>query len=84
MSLSRRAPMRLASVAEVQASMEFALEVNLHSCLPLPLIDSYLNLAEMCELTGKHHLNLKKCKYIFLTFFVLFIRQQVRRCSLLE
>eukprot|EP01032_Pedospumella_encystans_P007621 gene7621-9125_t len=51
-SRSNHRPTRCASMVEVQGSMEAALEVNAHSCLPLPLITSYLNLAEMCVLVG--------------------------------
>lgn len=43
---------RLASLTEVQHVMEGALDVHLHTCLPLPLMDAYLNLAEMCSLLG--------------------------------
>ena len=45
-----------ASLREVQHSMEWALEVHSQSCLPLPLMDAYMNLAEMCELQGKYTL----------------------------
>jgi hypothetical protein len=41
-----------ASLREVQNTMEWALEVHSQTCLPLPLMDTYLNLAEMCHLMG--------------------------------
>jgi hypothetical protein len=50
-SKGRQRP-RKASLREVQICMKGALDVHQHSCLPLPLIDAYLNLAEMCELLG--------------------------------
>eukprot|EP01034_Spumella_vulgaris_P021757 gene21757-27813_t len=38
---------RFASLEEVQRVMQFALEISLESCLPLVIIEAYVNLAEL-------------------------------------
>lgn len=43
---------RSASLKEVQRIMLCALDINLECCLPLPLMESYINLAELNVLQG--------------------------------
>jgi hypothetical protein len=54
---------RFASLEEVQRVMQFALEISLESCLPLVIIEAYVNLAELYVLQGSNLCFCLFCEY---------------------